>query len=304
MKDTLPPSSDQVLVFLAVVDHGSFSAAARHLQRAQSAVTYAIQQLECDLAVSLFDRSGGRPVLTAQGAALLKHARRIAHEIAAMQRRARSLLQGEEPELRLVVESMFPMPRLLGVIKGFTQAFPLVTLRLFCETLGAAAERVIDRSCTIGIAGPIGVGIDDLASIPVGAIARVPVAAPDHPLAQWKGEIPADALADHVQLVTTDRSALTQDQEFGVLSPVTWRLTDLGAKHAMILAGLGWGSLPRHMVETDLREKRLVELYPTGPGGSHWQSSLPIFAIHRTDAELGPSARDMLSRLKTALLDA
>ena len=304
MRDALPPSSEQVLVFLAVVDHGSFSAAARSLRRAQSAVTYAIQQLESDLGVSLFDRGGGRPVLTPQGAALLRHARRIAHEIAAMQRRAHSLVQGEEPELRLVVESMFPMPQLVGVIKGFAEAFPSVTLRLFVETLGAAAERVIDRTCTIGIAGPVGVGIDDLTSIPMGTIARVPVAAPDHPLARWKEDIPADVLADHVQLVTTDRSALSRDQEFGVLSPVTWRLTDLGAKHAMILAGLGWGSLPRHMVETDLLEKRLVELHPAGSGSSHWLSSLPLFAIHRADAELGPAARDMLTRLRTTLVGA
>jgi DNA-binding transcriptional LysR family regulator len=86
--DAYAPNSEQILVFLAVVDQGSFSAAARHLQRAQSAVTYAIQQLESDLGVALFDRSGRRPLLTPAGNALVGNARRVARELSSIQRRA------------------------------------------------------------------------------------------------------------------------------------------------------------------------------------------------------------------------
>ncbi|GLR46120.1 LysR family transcriptional regulator [Mesorhizobium amorphae] len=301
MSNVFLPASDQVLIFLAVVDHGSFSAASRHLSRVQSAVTYAIQQLEADLGVALFDRSGFRPVLTDEGRALVPNARRIAHELRTIQQRARSLIAGEEPEVRLVVDAMFPMQRLLAAIKDFTRAFPSVTLRIVGEALGGSADRVLDRTCIVGIAGPIVLGLADLSSTLIGTIERLPVAAPQHPLAQWQGEIPPHVLGDHVQLVTTDRSSLTEGQNFGVLSPMTWRLTDLGAKHAMILAGLGWGSLPRHMIENDLRDGRLTELRPAGPGGLHWASVLPIYAVHRSDAELGPAARHLLEGLKTAM---
>ena len=56
-----PFSFDQLRVFLAVVDHGSFSGAARNLRRAQSAVSYAIANLEGQLRVSLFQRFNQRP---------------------------------------------------------------------------------------------------------------------------------------------------------------------------------------------------------------------------------------------------
>src|SRR5438309_8177420 len=50
--------------------------------------------------------------------------------------------------------------------------------------------------------------------------------------------------SQHRQLVLTDRSELSQGKEFGVFSANTWRLADLGAKHAFLRAGLGWGGMP------------------------------------------------------------
>ncbi|WP_281078094.1 LysR family transcriptional regulator, partial [Variovorax paradoxus] len=47
-------SSDSVEVFLAVIDHGSFSAAARALRRVPSAVSMAIAHLEAELDLQLF----------------------------------------------------------------------------------------------------------------------------------------------------------------------------------------------------------------------------------------------------------
>ncbi|MFS2052839.1 LysR family transcriptional regulator, partial [Variovorax sp. CT11-76] len=58
-------SSDSVEVFLAVIDHGSFSAAARALRRVPSAVSMAIAHLEAELDLQLFDRKGREPRPTA-----------------------------------------------------------------------------------------------------------------------------------------------------------------------------------------------------------------------------------------------
>jgi hypothetical protein len=114
--------------------------------------------------------------------------------------------------------------------------------RILVEALGASAEKILDRTCMVGIVGPIVTGISELSYFPIGAIERVPVASPTHPLAKLAGEIPSDVLADHVQIVMTDRSALTRGQDFGVLSSMPLRVSDLGAKHQMILAGLGWAA--------------------------------------------------------------
>jgi hypothetical protein len=67
-------------------------------------------------------------------------------------------------------------------------------------------------------------------------------------------------LQQHVQLVLTDRTDLSQGREFGVISEQTWRLADLGAKHAFLRGGLGWGHMPMPMVEVDLARGTLVEI--------------------------------------------
>ena len=86
------------------------------------------------------------------------------------------------------------------------------------------------------------------------------VAAREHPLATIQGVIPRTELAKHVQLVLTDRSELTAGREFSVMSPFTWRLSDLFANHALLLKGLGWGGMPMHAVKQDLLEGRLTKL--------------------------------------------
>src|ERR1700744_3539248 len=100
---------DQIQLFLAVTDAGSFSRAAKRLNRAQSVVTYGIQKLEAQFGIPLFDRTAYRPALTEAGRALLPRARRIAEETDAFRETARSLANGLEPELTIVLDSMFPM---------------------------------------------------------------------------------------------------------------------------------------------------------------------------------------------------
>lgn len=63
-----------------------------------------------------------------------------------------------------------------------------------------------------------------------------------------------------MQLVLTDRSDLMAGKDYGVFSPSTWRLADLSTKYALLREGIGWGSMPRHMVDTDVAEGRLVHL--------------------------------------------
>jgi DNA-binding transcriptional LysR family regulator len=60
-------SLDQIRIFIAAVDQGSFSAAGRKLRRAQSVVSQYIATLEAQFGVKLFDRTGRHPQLTPQG---------------------------------------------------------------------------------------------------------------------------------------------------------------------------------------------------------------------------------------------
>lgn len=285
---------DQIRVFLSVVDEGSFPKAAKALQRAQSAVTYAIRKLEAEIGVPLFDRSGYRSVLTPAGRALLVRARRIDEEAGAFREQARGLASGMEVELSIVLDALYPIPQIFDALRAFTEKFPTVPPRLYVASLGAAAKLVTDGTCAIGLLPSNIVELTALHLTPLTSIAFRPVVSPNHPLASLSGIIEPHVLRQHVQLVLTDASTLTGERDWGVLSSRTWRLADLGAKKSMLLAGLGWGNMPAHMVEDEIEDGRLIVIQPAG-----FDSLTPLVlgAAYVSEHSLGPAGRWMLDHL-------
>lgn len=289
-------SLDQLRTFIAAVDEGSFSAASRRLNRAQSAVSQTLANLEAQLGVHLFDRAGRYPVLTDAGRALLADARTVAVGVDMFKARARGLAEGLEPELSVVVDVLFPINALTCAVVAFQEAFPATPLRLYVEALGAVVEPVLDGRCAFGVLGSLPDVLPELTRERLLGVRLTIVAAPSHPLASCPAPIAVNVLAEHVQLVLTDRSNLTAGREFGVLSPRTWRLADLGAKHAFLRAGLGWGAMPRDAVESDLATGVLVEL-PVDDTVDLRQT-MAMSAAYRTDTPPGPAGRWLIERLK------
>lgn len=294
------PTLDQLRLFLAVVDEGSFNGAARKLGRAISAVSYGIASLEAQLGLALFDREGSRrPVLTEAGKAMLANARAVADDVDALVAGVRSYNQGLEPELSLAVDVMYPTACMASVLREFEQVFPTVELRLHIEALGAIAALVLDGRANLGIGGPVIIDNPDLERMAIGEIDLVPVAAPSHALARMDVIEPGTS-RKYRQLVLTDRSPLTEGRDFSVYSARTWRLADLGAKHALLLEGIGWGNMPLHAVAEDLDAGRLVRLpIPEAPG-----MAFGFNALWRKDCQPGPARAWMLQavtdRLRTA----
>jgi len=154
---------------------------------------------------------------------------------------------------------------------------------------------VATRVCTIGIGGVVPNMPDALERRPLARFQMVQVAAPGHPLAQRRGPIPANVVQDEVQIVLADRSRLTENYQVGVFSGRTWRVLDLGTKHALLLAGLGWGGMPSHVVAGDLAKKRLVKLRLEGLDDASLGGQL--YTLYRTAEPPGPAARWLLDRL-------
>lgn len=290
------PSFAQLQVLLAVADAGSFAAAARRLNRATSAITYAIDTLEAQLGLPLFDRVATRkPALTQVGRAVLAEARAVSHGVDMLRAKVKGLLEGLEAEVSLAVDVMLPTARLVDALQGFQTTFPTVPLRLHVETLGAVMQLVLDGTANIGVSGP-NVAVDGTESIAIGGVQLVPVAAPFHPLSRLGGQARSSA-REHIQLVLTDRSKLTEGQDFGVVGPKTWRLADLGAKHALLLAGVGWGSMPAPMVKGDIEAGRLVEL----DLADWWAPIYPMRVLHRIDSPPGPAAQWLIERFRSQM---
>jgi DNA-binding transcriptional LysR family regulator len=289
-----PITIDQLHVFLTVVEEGSFSKAARRLRRVQSAVSYAIANLERLLEVELFDRGGRMPVLTEAGRALLPDARAVVERMERLHARARAIAGGVEARLAIAIDMLFPIAGLLDGLAEFTERFPLVDLHLRTEALGAVQQLVQEGTCQLGIC----VDLErprELTSSPIARIELAPVANPSSPLGRREGPLDRDELRDAVQIVITDRSAVTAGTDRNVWSERTWRIADLDAKRELILSGFGWGFMPVHRIEEDIAAGRLKRLELGDVGASAFEVQLD--AIYRTADPPGPAGRWLLDRL-------
>ncbi len=273
----------------------AFSAAARQLNRAQSAISQGIANLEAALGVQLFDRSERLPKLTLEGSALLATARGIVRDADALKTQARNMAGGLEPELSIVVDVMFPQEILTETVRAFSLQFPATPLRVYVEALGAVAEAVLDRRCSVAIIGTLPTVPANLAKEWLFGVPIVTVVAPSHPLAELSGLISARAAKRHRQIVLSDRSALTTGLDFGVLGDQSWRIADLPTKQAFLRAGLGWGHMPLPAVADDIARKRLVIISIEGEPGA---TMMPMSAVYRDDEPPGQAGRWLIDRLK------
>src|SRR6202000_3149721 len=190
-------SLDQLRTFIAAVDEGSFSAASRKLLRSQSVVSEAVGNLEDQIRVALFDRSGRYPKLTPAGVALLADARSIVAGVDLLKARAKGMAAGLEPELSVVVDVFYPIDAITQVAREFRQQYPGVGLRIYVEALGAAIQPVIDGRCSVGIIGSLPVIPETLTNERLPGISFLMVASGDHPLTSHKGKISREILAKY-----------------------------------------------------------------------------------------------------------
>ena len=284
-------SLDQFAVFAAVVEEGSFAAAARRLNRAQSAITYTIQKLEEQSGTALFDRSAYRPVLTEAGKALLPRARRILVELEEYRLHARRMVMGLEDELTLSVHPYTP-PNLLSQGLGeFSRMFPSVQLTVYLEAVDAAAETLETGKADLALMldlEPWGTRFERSTCL---QIEFVTIAASGHPLAQIDGVLTPEQLRPHMQLIT--HGCLSEESFARAYATDTinaWRVMDLDIKHRLLLAGVGWGAMPVPTVESDIAAGRLVPMRLEG-----WNDrqllAIPLVIAYARNKPLGPAGR-------------
>jgi len=289
-------SLDQMRAALAVAETGSFSAAARMLHRKQSAVSYAVANLERQLGVLLFERSDGHaPTTTEAGRVLLGEMGAVVRRTDEIKNQAKAVAKGLESEVTIVIDSLYPVAKCAALFCEFADQFPSVSLRLITESMGDVQNSVLDGKSMLGIAGSVPDLPTGLLGDVIGQVARVPVAARDHPLVA-RGEsnrrLPAHTLLDHIQIIVSDRGDATPD--LAVYTARKWRVTDPATKYELLLAGAGWGYMPEHMIAGDLESGALRILQVEGLPE---RNRVAMMTIRRRGNRLGPAARWFLSRL-------
>ncbi|UHD45488.1 LysR family transcriptional regulator [Aureimonas altamirensis] len=292
---------DQIRTFVTIADSGSFRSAARKLSRVQSGVSVAIANLEAALGVELFDRSGHRPVLTAQGRVLLGNARDIILRVDVLRAEARGFASGVETELAISVDTLYPMQDIACAISRMRDDFPAVAIQVWAEAMGGPLDALRKKRCALAIM--VGEEFRDprIRFEPLTSVRQVAVVASTHPLASCRAGRPLEAMdvADHFQIVLTDPSDISAGRDFGVVSARTCRVNTQDTKYDLILGGAGWGRLPYWRVERDLEQGRLARLDVSALGRDGEMTSSAYLA-HRRDEALGPAARTLSDLLTGA----
>jgi DNA-binding transcriptional LysR family regulator len=288
------PSLDQLRTLVAVADAGSFSAAAKRLERSQPVVSYAIANIEAQLGFALFVRGKRRPVLTERGEAVLAYARRmclLSDELAAKSLQLRS---GAETEVTLAIDSLFPTGRLAVAIRALVERYPSLTVKPHTAALGGVLDCVLEHQSMLGLSVIMPEWPDVIEAREFSGVDIWPVAAGGHPLATYHNATPPlSVVREHLQLALHDPGKLTQDMDYSIAGVRCWRLTDLALKLSLLRAGVGWGYMPVDLVEEDLKRGSLVKLVmPWRPGG---RQTFTMF--HRADWTPGPAMRWLMEQL-------
>jgi DNA-binding transcriptional LysR family regulator len=253
---------NQLRAFVAVCDQGSFSGAARKLRRAQSAISHAIKALENAFDMELFERNTRKAQLTAAGRSLLPDARAVISRTEEMKNRAGAIAKAGASQISVAIDAYFPRAHLIDCLRTLQEEFRTAAIDLRITSMQGGEKLVLERVCALAVT------IENVPEVDPDAIERtwlcdadmVTVCGPNHPLASTPKPIAKDEFGRHVQIVVTDNQPGAEKTQQGVAGKRQWLVNDLGAKRDLLKAGLGWGHLPRHLVDGDLASRQLVEL--------------------------------------------
>lgn len=282
--------------FDAVARDGGFQAAAATLHRSHPAVFAAVAKLERQLGLALLDRSGYRVSLTAAGQSFHARAQSLLRELTALRAHAEQLAMGEETELRIVIGDFCPRPYVLGLLSRFFADCQATRLDLHFEAVSGPLERLYDGEADLILhrvdKNDARIEWVDLAKVPF-----VPVVAPGFLREPVPRAIKPALMRDYTQCVMRDTARHTPPQDYFTAEGARQcTVADQLMKKEIILQGMGWGHMPRFLVDEELRDGRLISI-----ANRHLPGSVEeLVAARRTDRAQGPVSNRLWCYLQNA----
>ena len=285
-------SLDQWAVLAAVVDEGGFAAAGEALDRSQSAVSYAVQQLQAQLPVALTESRGRRTVLTEAGTTLLRRARAVLAELGSLEALAQSLAEGWEGELRIAVDLIFPPALLYEALGAFGPVCRATRVEVVESVLSGTTEALLRREVELAIVGQLPPGFLGTRLM---AVEFVPVAHRDHALHALGRPVTLEDLKAERQIVVRDSGSKRRLDAGWLGAEQRWTVSHVKTSIEMLKHGLGFAWLPREHIRAELASGLLAPL-PLADGGSR---VVDLHLVYADRDAAGPAARG-LARLLIA----
>lgn len=290
---------EQILTIEAIVNQGSFKAAADYLHKSQPSISMAIKKLEEEYQVTLFSRDEYRPSLTNEGRIFYEKARSVLKEFRELELTAKQMTRGEEVELRISIDAVSPVSLILKFLKNFFSAHPNTKLKLSFEVLHGTLERLTDGDVDFAITPMNGKdAINDALyeMIPLTKALMIPVMKADY---IKEKKITDAVLRNYTQIILADSSRHSPKISSGVLEGgKNFTLSEISFKKEMIMQGLGWGGLPFEMVKDELAKKKLVMIKTPLVK----EREMEIFLVHDPKKSMGPVARELWKKMSCELV--
>lgn len=285
---------EQLRVLDAIVTQGSFRKASEALFKSQPALSQAIKSLEEDAGLTLLSREGYRPVLTPSGKAFYRQARIVLDQVQNLRELAGTLSGRHEPEVQLSVSATCPLSNLLSVIGDLKHAFPATDVRLMSDAMGGSAERLMAGEADLAIATLDGLAAEAIFTTPYTTVKIVPVAHRDYGPARSGKPLSNAEMRPYVQVVVAGTGQGHYEQSRDVVADgLRWTVSDFAAKKEIVVAGMGWGGIPEHLIAGELEAGVLVPLNLSGYPVRRSQ----LHVIRRRDGALGVVANALWDRL-------
>ncbi|KRA16345.1 LysR family transcriptional regulator [Lysobacter sp. Root604] len=280
--------------FDAVVRAGGFQAAAAELHRSHPAVFAAVAKLERQLGLSLLDRSGYRVRPTEAGLSFHRRAQALLGELDILRTHAAQLAMGEESELHVVIGDLCPRPQALGLLGRFFAQCPTTRLHLHFEAVTGPWERLFDGEADL-ILHRVDKSDPRLEWLDLGKVPMVPVVGAGLLPAPPTRALTPERMREYTQCVMRDTARHSPSRDYFVIEGAPQcTVGDQLMKKEIILQNLGWGHMPRFLIEEELRDGRLLSI-----AGRHFPGRVEeLVAARRRDRPQGPVAQRLWAYLQ------
>ena len=290
-------TNEQLKAFLAVAEQGSFRKASKVIFKSQAAVSSAIITLEKEFGIVLFDRELYRPKLTEAGQAFYQNAKTTMEHFKRLDTLGHQLEKGVEPSFSLVISAVFFIPPLLKKIKAIIDKFPHTQFKVSTEVLNGVVESINDEEADLAFGPNFGLDVTH-EKIPVSTVTFINVAAPMYFKYSPEHEISLEEIMEYAQIVIRDSARHSDKASTNVTTNrESWSVNDFSTKKELILAGLGWGRMPQHLIEEELKTGQLIPIHVEGIST---RSSGTLYMFRHRNREKGPVAIHVWNELKEA----
>lgn len=288
---------DQWRAFVAVVEAGGHAQAAQALSKSQSTVTYAVTQLQRLLGVRALEVRGRKAELTDTGRLLYQRAKSILEEAAGLERAAKRLSAGWEPEIAIAVEMLFPTWLLLEALGRFGAESPHTHLEVYETVIGGGQEMLEDGRVDLALTPHVPQGFE---SIPLLTMHIAPFAHPAHALHRLGRKLTMRDLQRHRHLVVRDTGSRRDKRSSILTAKERWTVGHLATSISAVAGGYGFAWLPEEKVRNEVAAGMLKAL-PVAEGGKR---SLEVYLVYRDRESAGPGVLRLAQILREAVGDA